>query len=87
MMLMSADRTSWEKGMFGGGSDDVTHSHPFAAFKRFEAAVGRSPSELRTTLSRLRQADRDAKTGASAGTREMLEELVLDLCTRRRNAA
>ncbi len=79
--------SSWEKGVFGGGSDDVTHSHPFAAFKRFEVAVGRAPAELRATLSRLRQADRDAKTGASAGAREVLEELVLDLIARRRNAA
>ncbi len=79
--------SNWESGAFGGGTDDVTHGHPFAAFKRFEVATGRDPADLRATLSRLRRADREAKTGVAAGPREVLEELVLDLCARRRRAA
>jgi DNA polymerase III delta subunit len=76
--------STWEAGLFGGGADDVTSAHPFASFKRFEAATSRDPAELAATLSRLRRADRDAKTGVTAGPREVLEELVLELCARAR---
>jgi len=76
-----------EKGAFGHGADDVTTIHPFACFKRFEAARDHEVPALRALLSRLRRADREAKTGASAGAREVVEELVLDLCTDARNAA
>jgi DNA polymerase-3 subunit delta len=71
---------TFESGAFGRGPDDVTTIHPFAGFKRFEAAQNRELDELRRTLVRLRQADLDVKTGAAAGAREVLEELVLDLC-------
>lgn len=75
------------KGAFGHGPDDVTTIHPFASFKRFEAARVHDVPELRALLSRLRRADREAKTGATAGPREVVEELVLDLCAGRRSAA
>lgn len=78
---------TFESGVFGKGPDDVTSIHPFASFKRFEAARGHGIAELRALVARLRRADRDAKTGASAGPREVLEELVLDLCTGGRRAA
>jgi DNA polymerase-3 subunit delta len=76
-----------ESGAFGRGADDVTTIHPFARFKRFEAARRRSVGELRAVLSRLCRADREAKTGVAAGPREVLEELVLDLCARGSRAA
>jgi DNA polymerase-3 subunit delta len=76
-----------EKGIFGGGADDVTTIHPFASYKRFEAARGQDVAELRGLLSRLRRADREAKTGASAGAREVIEELLLDLAARGRRVA
>jgi hypothetical protein len=71
-----------EPGAFGGGADDVTTIHPFAAFKRFEMAQRQDVTVLRAQIARLRRADRDAKTGAAAGPREVLEELILDLCAR-----
>jgi DNA polymerase-3 subunit delta len=74
--------SAWETGAFGAGPDDVTSIHPFASFKRFEAARGHGIAELRRTLARLRRADLDVKTGAGAGDREVLEELVLDLCAK-----
>jgi DNA polymerase-3 subunit delta len=74
--------SAYESGEFGKGADDVTAIHPFASFKRFEAAREHGMDELRWRLARLRLADRDAKTGESAGAREALEELVLDLCSR-----
>jgi DNA polymerase-3 subunit delta len=67
---------------FGGGADDVTTIHPFATFKRFEIARHRSTAELRSVLARLCIADRDSKTGVAAGAREVIEELVLELCAR-----
>jgi len=70
----------FQTGAFGGGPDDVTTIHPFASFKRFEMAQQHDVAELRQVLTRVRRADRDAKTGAAAGPREVLEELVLDLC-------
>lgn len=70
----------FERGAFGSGADDVTTIHPFASFKRFEAAKGHEVPELRTLLGRLRRADREAKTGVAAGMEETVEELVLDLC-------
>ncbi|MGQ0720543.1 MAG: DNA polymerase III subunit delta [Candidatus Eiseniibacteriota bacterium] len=73
-------------GAFGGGADDVTTIHPFAAFKRFEAAQSREVEELCASLSRLAAADRDTKTGAGAGPEEALEEVILDLCARARPA-
>ncbi len=73
-------RVNPEKGAFGGGADDVTTIHPFASFKRFEAARDHDVPELRQLLSRLRRADREAKTGVGAGARETVEQLVLDLC-------
>jgi DNA polymerase-3 subunit delta len=78
--------SAFRPGAFGGGADDVTTIHPFAAFKRFEAAQEREVDELCASLSRLCSADRDAKTGATAGPREVLDELILDLCARARPA-
>jgi DNA polymerase-3 subunit delta len=75
------------KGAFGGGHDDVTTIHPFASFKRFEAACDYEVADLRGLLSRLRRTDREAKTGASAGAREVMEELLLDLAARARRVA
>jgi DNA polymerase-3 subunit delta len=75
-------RAAVEAGAFGKGPDDVTAIHPFASFKRFEAARAHGVPDLRNTLTRLRRADRDVKTGVAAGAREVLEELVLDLCAR-----
>jgi len=75
------------KGAFGGGADDVTTIHPFASYKRFEAARGHDVADLRGLLSRLRRADREAKTGASAGALEVMEELLLDLAARARRVA
>jgi DNA polymerase-3 subunit delta len=75
--------STFQTGAFGGGPDDVTTIHPFASFKRFEMAQGHDVAELREVLVRVRRADRDAKTGATAGPREVLEELVLDLCAAR----
>ncbi|MCA9750788.1 MAG: DNA polymerase III subunit delta [bacterium] len=75
------------KGAFGGGPDDVTTIHPFASYKRFEAAREQDARELRDQLSRLRRADRDAKTGAAAGAHEVVQELLLDLAARARNVA
>lgn len=77
----------YERGAFGGGADDVTTIHPFASFKRFEAATRHEVDELRMLLSRLRRADLDAKTGATAGADKVMEELVLDLCAAGRTAA
>jgi DNA polymerase-3 subunit delta len=77
---------SIRSGAFGGGADDVTTIHPFAAFKRFEAAQTREVEDLCASLSRLAAADRDVKTGAGAGPEEVLEELILDLCARARPA-
>ena len=71
---------AFQAGAFGGGPDDVTTIHPFASFKRFEMAQQHDVAELRRVVARVRRADRDAKTGAAAGPREVLEELVLDLC-------
>jgi DNA polymerase-3 subunit delta len=76
--------TTYESGVYGRGADDVTTIHPFATFKRFEAVREKEVGELRRQLSRMRRADREAKTGESAGAREVLEELVLDLCSRSR---
>lgn len=75
--------STFRAGAFGGGPDDVTTIHPFAAFRRFEMAQGHDVAELRQVVARVRRADRDAKTGAAAGPREVLEELVLDLCAAR----
>lgn len=72
--------STWEPGAFGKGPDDVTTIHPFAGFKRFEAARAHPVSVLRRMLSRVRRADLEAKTGALAGPREVLEELVFELC-------
>jgi DNA polymerase-3 subunit delta len=74
-------------GRFGKGADDVTAIHPFASFKRFEAARRHDAAPLRRMLSRLRRADRDAKSGGGAGAREVLEETVLDLCALAREVA
>ncbi|NNE42911.1 MAG: hypothetical protein HKN12_01770 [Gemmatimonadetes bacterium] len=79
--------STFESGRFGGGADDVTTIHPFATFKKFEMAVHHDPADLARMMGRLRRADRDAKTGASAGAREVLEELILDLCTTARGRA
>lgn len=73
-------RVRLEKGAFGGGPDDVTTIHPYRTFLSFEAARGSEVPELRRILSRLRRADLEAKTGAGAGARETVEEVVLDLC-------
>ncbi len=78
---------AWESGRFGKGADDVTTIHPFASFKRFDAARHYSLGQLRAMLARLRRAERDLKTGAVAGPREALEELLLDLCLAGREAA
>jgi DNA polymerase III delta subunit len=78
--FQSRAASTFEAGTFGKGPDDVTTIHPYASFKRFEAARSRRSGELRRVLVRLRRADRDIKTGATAGAREALEELVLDLC-------
>jgi DNA polymerase-3 subunit delta len=78
---------AWEAGCFGKGADDVTAIHPFASFKRFDAARHYSLEQLRTMVSRLRRAEREMKTGAVAGPREALEELLLDLCLEGREAA
>ncbi len=69
-----------EPGRFGKGADDVTTIHPFASFKRFDAARRSDLAVLRRMLSRVRLADRDAKSGGGAGMRETLEEMILDLC-------
>jgi DNA polymerase-3 subunit delta len=74
-------------GRFGKGADDVTTIHPFACYKRFEAAQGRGVDSLRHMISRLRRGDRDAKSGGGAGAREILEEIVLDLCALAKEAA
>lgn len=74
-------------GRFGKGPDDVTTIHPFACFKRFEAAQSRDADSLRKMVARLRQGDRDAKSGGGAGAKEILEELVLDLCALAKEAA
>jgi len=74
-------------GRFGKGADDVTTIHPFACFKRFEAAQGRDSDSIRQMISRLRRGDRDAKSGGGAGAREILEEIVLDLCALAKEAA
>ena len=79
--------STWETGTFGKGADDVTSIHPFAAFKRFEAARGQEVGALRATLVRLRQAEVDIKTGAAEGPDQVLEELVLELAARGRRAA
>jgi len=65
----------------------VTTIHPFASYKRFEAARGHEVADLRALLSRLRRADREAKTGAAAGAVEVMEELLLDLAARARRVA
>ena len=65
----------------------MTSIHPFAAFKRFEAARGQEVGALRATLVRLRQAEVDIKTGAAEGADQVLEELVLELAARGRRAA
>lgn len=78
---------AFEPGIFGKGSDDVTTIHPFASFKRFEAAQRYDIGALRRMLTRVRQADRDAKSGATSGPREVLDELILDLCALSREAA
>ena len=74
-------------GRFGKGPDDVTTIHPFACFKRFEAAQSRDADSLRKMVARLRQGDRDAKSGGGAGAKEILEEIVLDLCALAKEAA
>jgi len=76
-----------ENGLFGKGADDVTSIHPFAAFKRFEAARRAELPALRGMLARLRQADLDAKTGAAGGVDEVVEELVVVLAAGARRAA
>ena len=76
-----------EHFFFGKGADDVTSIHPFASFKRFEAARRYSVDQLRGMLSRLRRTEREMKTGAVAGPREGLEALLLDLCAPGREAA
>lgn len=73
-------------GAFGGGQDDVTTIHPYQSFKRFEMARNHEVEDLRRMLARVRRADRDSKTGVAAGPREVLEELVLDLCATGRAA-
>lgn len=78
---------AWESGCFGKSADDVTAIHPFASFKRFEAARHYSLGQLRAMISRLRRAERELKTGAVAGPREAIEELLLDLCLQGREAA
>jgi hypothetical protein len=78
---------SWEAGVFGQGADDVTTIHPFAAFKRFEAARAHDLRELRETLVRLRRAEADLKTGAAEGADQVVEDLVLELAARGRRAA
>ncbi|MBZ0267151.1 DNA polymerase III subunit delta [bacterium] len=75
------------KGAFGSGPDDVTTIHPFASFKRFEAAQAQGVPALRAQLTRLRRADREAKTGVTAGASAVVEELILDLCATGRSAA
>jgi DNA polymerase-3 subunit delta len=72
--------STFETGEFGKGADDVTGIHPYASFKRFEAATDYRLEDLRRMVSRLRRADREAKTGTLTGPREVLEELILDLC-------
>jgi DNA polymerase-3 subunit delta len=74
-------------GKFGKGPDDVTTIHPFACFKRFQAAQSRDAESLRRMVARLRQGDRDAKSGGGAGAKEILEEIVLDLCALAKEAA
>jgi DNA polymerase-3 subunit delta len=75
----------FERGVFGGGADDVTTIHPFAVFKRFEASRETSVPATRRLLARLVRADREIKTGAAAGPHEILDELVLDLCAAARD--
>lgn len=74
-------------GRFGKGPDDVTTIHPFASYKRFEAAQRYDVMALRRMVARVRRGDRDAKSGATAGPREVLEEMILDLCALAREAA
>jgi DNA polymerase-3 subunit delta len=69
-----------EPGRFGRGADDVTTIHPYASFKRFDAAARYDLATLRRMLARVRLGDRDAKSGGGAGARETLEEMILDLC-------
>ncbi len=76
-----------QSGRFGKGADDVTTIHPFASFKRFEAAQRYDVDALRRMVGRVRRGDRDAKSGASAGPREVLEEMILDLCALAKEAA
>lgn len=76
-----------EAGLFGKGPDDVTGMHPFAAFKRFEAARGLAVPVLRGMMARVRQAEVDIKTGEGEGAEEVVEELVLDLAAQARRAA
>jgi DNA polymerase-3 subunit delta len=71
---------TYEAGLFGGGPDDVTTQHPYAVFKKFELARRHDADDLAAFLGRLRRADRDAKSGMSAGMKETMEELILDLC-------
>jgi hypothetical protein len=79
--------STWEAGAFGKGADDVTSIHPFAAFKRFEAARGPGLDVMRDALAQLRQAELDIKTGASEEAAEVIEGLVLELASRARSAA
>ncbi|MFN8177495.1 MAG: DNA polymerase III subunit delta [bacterium] len=79
--------SGWDAGLFGKGSDDVTAIHPFASFKRFEAARGPDLAGLRWSLGRLRQAEVDIKTGAAEDAAEVVEGLVLELAARARRAA
>ncbi len=77
----------FENGFFGKGADDVTAIHPFAAFKRFEAARAREMTELRAIMIRLRRAETELKTGGADGAKEMMEELVMELAAMARRAA
>ena len=76
-----------ESGVFGKGADDVTAIHPFAAFKRFEAACLVDLASLRTMVGRLRRAELDIKTGAGEGAEQVVEELVLEMAAQARRAA
>ena len=76
-----------ETGRFGKGPDDVTTIHPFASYKRFDAARHYDVDALRRMVGRVRRGDRDAKSGGGAGAREVLEEMILDLCAMARDRA
>jgi DNA polymerase-3 subunit delta len=80
-------RAIFESGTFGKGADDVTTMHPFAAFKRFEAASQHEVAQLRGVMARLRRAETELKTGDAEGPKEWMDALVLELAATAKRVA